>query len=488
MEKSMSVEKTPDQTHSSALLLCVVGGLSLFWACFFTMLMRNSFLDPSIENLWYHLALRIALFAGFGICALILSRKGIKSPSNRPPLALLVGVALFSVVAVASPVAYAALGSPLPLTFDVIAWALSGAGLGCLFFLWIPVISNMEKGSTARCMALSAACGGFVYLIINLLPSYFSITMLAVCPLASLVARHIVEQDAGLCENASIPYATSKENAGLSWSFGVIYIGYGIVFGLGAGSITQLSGDIVLFAGTAAFILLGAGTALAFMSRFSGRMSQIDVLRMVFPFLVISLVCMTLFTGVLYTVSNLLLLAGYLFLIVVSVSFEVQTSRVRNASPLFFVGMSQTALSGGMVIGFALGLLATVTGTTDFSVLSGIALGLVVLLAIFITFAPKRTAAAPEEPVETADAHEQGHWKTRCTTVAQGAGLSARETEVFFLLAKGRGIEHIQNKLCISGHTVKTHTYNIYRKMGINSREELLDAIESVDYDIADRP
>ncbi len=49
------------------------------------------------------------------------------------------------------------------------------------------------------------------------------------------------------------------------------------------------------------------------------------------------------------------------------------------------------------------------------------------------------------------------------------------------LLAKGRGIEHIQNKLFISSHTVKTHTYNIYRKMGINSREELLDATEAAE-------
>ena len=65
--------------------------------------------------------------------------------------------------------------------------------------------------------------------------------------------------------------------------------------------------------------------------------------------------------------------------------------------------------------------------------------------------------------------------------VAREAGLSARETEVFMLLAKGRGIEHIQNKLYISGHTVKTHTYNIYKKMGISSREELLDAIETAD-------
>lgn len=47
------------------------------------------------------------------------------------------------------------------------------------------------------------------------------------------------------------------------------------------------------------------------------------------------------------------------------------------------------------------------------------------------------------------------------------------------LLAKGRGTEHIQNKLGISGHTVKTHTYSIYHKMGIGSREELLDTVEN---------
>lgn len=45
------------------------------------------------------------------------------------------------------------------------------------------------------------------------------------------------------------------------------------------------------------------------------------------------------------------------------------------------------------------------------------------------------------------------------------------------LLAKGRGTEYIQNKLGIPSHTVKTRTYNIYHKMGISSREELLDAV-----------
>ena len=73
---------------------------------------------------------------------------------------------------------------------------------------------------------------------------------------------------------------------------------------------------------------------------------------------------------------------------------------------------------------------------------------------------------------------EQGRWKTRCAEIASDSKLSARETEVFLLLAKGRGTEHIQNKLGISSHTVKTHTYNVYKKLGVKNREELLDLVE----------
>lgn len=56
--------------------------------------------------------------------------------------------------------------------------------------------------------------------------------------------------------------------------------------------------------------------------------------------------------------------------------------------------------------------------------------------------------------------------------------MSTREIEVFNLLAKGRGSVYIQEKLYISQHTVKTHTYHIYKKLGVNSREELLTLIE----------
>ena len=50
---------------------------------------------------------------------------------------------------------------------------------------------------------------------------------------------------------------------------------------------------------------------------------------------------------------------------------------------------------------------------------------------------------------------------------------------MFDLLAKGRSTAYIQDKLYISPHTVKSHTYKIYRKLGVSSREELLTLVEN---------
>lgn len=59
-------------------------------------------------------------------------------------------------------------------------------------------------------------------------------------------------------------------------------------------------------------------------------------------------------------------------------------------------------------------------------------------------------------------------------------GLSARETEVFYLIAKGWGSDYIQSKLYISPHTVKAHRYSIYKKVGVSSRDELMMVVEKI--------
>lgn len=51
-------------------------------------------------------------------------------------------------------------------------------------------------------------------------------------------------------------------------------------------------------------------------------------------------------------------------------------------------------------------------------------------------------------------------------------GISARELEVMALLAQGSSNKVIARKLEISPNTVKTHTKNLYEKLGAQNRTE----------------
>ena len=58
---------------------------------------------------------------------------------------------------------------------------------------------------------------------------------------------------------------------------------------------------------------------------------------------------------------------------------------------------------------------------------------------------------------------------------ARAQGLSNRETEVVLLLLEGRSLRYIQNELYISEGTARTHVKRIYAKLGVHSKQELID-------------
>jgi len=54
------------------------------------------------------------------------------------------------------------------------------------------------------------------------------------------------------------------------------------------------------------------------------------------------------------------------------------------------------------------------------------------------------------------------------------AGISAREREVVALIVQGYGNQRIADELFISPNTVKTHNRNIFKRLGVKSRFELV--------------
>lgn len=68
--------------------------------------------------------------------------------------------------------------------------------------------------------------------------------------------------------------------------------------------------------------------------------------------------------------------------------------------------------------------------------------------------------------------------EARCAALAARFDLSPREAEILVFLARGFSPAYIAKELVLSVSTVRTHVRNIYRKLGIGKREELIHLVD----------
>ena len=73
---------------------------------------------------------------------------------------------------------------------------------------------------------------------------------------------------------------------------------------------------------------------------------------------------------------------------------------------------------------------------------------------------------------------ERDYFALACTWMQGEFGLTAREMDVLGLLARGRTSAYIQRALSVSDGTARTHISHIYKKLGVNSQQALLDVVE----------
>lgn len=91
---------------------------------------------------------------------------------------------------------------------------------------------------------------------------------------------------------------------------------------------------------------------------------------------------------------------------------------------------------------------------------------------------PFEGASAPADVGFLPGSSSDDAYATACHELVSSHRLSPREEEVALLLARGHTRASIAKKLFVSENTVRAHVKNIYAKLGIHSKQQLIDLIE----------
>lgn len=130
----------------------------------------------------------------------------------------------------------------------------------------------------------------------------------------------------------------------------------------------------------------------------------------------------------------------------------------------------------GVLCGSELSIMRSNGGGPVLLVISTIYFAFLVLMPILSGWRKEESADIP--PHDSMEALSQ-----RCTNAAKSGALSPRETEILTYIGRGHSVAFVAKTLVISESTVRTHAKNIYRKLGVTSREELIEYIDHMPAD-----
>ncbi|WP_180995287.1 response regulator transcription factor, partial [Raoultibacter timonensis] len=81
-------------------------------------------------------------------------------------------------------------------------------------------------------------------------------------------------------------------------------------------------------------------------------------------------------------------------------------------------------------------------------------------------------------PLGDAAAHTSATAPNRsatCKALAAKHDLTEREFDVLVKLSRGQSVADISSELGVSENTAKTHIKNVYRKLGVHSKQDIIE-------------
>lgn len=385
---------------------------------------------------------------------------------------------------------------------SVIGWLAWGVASALIIFLWMRIYS--VANTQEFCLYLSGSLlisTATVFLLCNL-PAAIAIAITPVLPLCAALLSAQADRNLSCSDMLSRTDETPGEDKVFAKSALCIFVAIAIYALIDYALVEPLETRRGLGIEASGGLMLLApgivGTALlAFSWLSSNRTAYIKLYRVILPTIALSLFIFPFASGSSLIAAGIIGTLGFECFNIISTMLVATVARRDKQAPFGSLLLGRLFQNAGMAAGSVTGgILAAFELFKDKSLFTFLCLGsALVFIVIASTLlrdevlfgyridegqgrksADDAPTEAPRETVVLPSSEEI--FQEKVQRVCARYKLTARETEVFFLLAKGRSNKLIQERLVISPHTVDSHISHIYRKCGVHSRQEIMDFIE----------
>lgn len=501
-----------------AVATATITGFAIFWS-FITILLFSGVFGPTTSMPEEGFLLRLVFLLGFAIMHTLSSSRYADVVSHENVRFVIRIVSFISLVACAGVAITDDVAALPPTALIVVTWLLLGMCSSQVLVFWGVVWAMIDAERDANsfcstCVAASVLLSAIIGTFMLFAPRLVSIVATCLLFGASLILQawcssklpHEVISTTSSIDRLNLRSLAAIVPLSVAFAMGVVMALAGLRLGVSRAFPLMLVG-----------VATGSVIAIVITHRNKRTPLMSTVERFTFPILVGCLVAFPFSSGALLDALVVAATADFACYLVFHWNTLVAMAYRHHLQPAhhFSQGLISTTfgvLAGWGAVGVPMMLFASpLTGYTPEgwvqgappAIIAGTAdpsIGLVApLFAVVFTtvalalvpYASNRIAEslfsrAAREDESAGESEGEGEaadapltWEERLGDIGQKRGLTPREREVFALLARGRNTEHIANQLFISTHTVKTHTSRIYRKLEINSQQQLIDQVET---------
>ncbi|WP_165054491.1 MULTISPECIES: helix-turn-helix transcriptional regulator [unclassified Adlercreutzia] len=409
------------------------------------------------------------------------------------------GIAVGLVGSVALPLMAFALygGVHAPLGLICAVNFLAGLAFAYLNVAWLDVCSRLRTLQYGRFTGLAFAGGVLLFGLAAISPETAQPTFILIYILCSTGLLVFASERAdGNAERAPL------ESTADTWRFTAeiepSFFMFGVVFALTFVYLFNF-GQTYVLAGL--LFALPGGLLIAVLSMLHREIGITSIQRILTFVTVAACIATPFLEGWMQLGCSCVVMTAWALFTCVNSAFIVKKSVSVRDVPLFRQAPMRLCVTAlGFAAGWVIATVATMAFGAHAEAFTTIRLVVAIaLVATVMAFLPVKShhevdGSSPDESdraratttVVSVSMSEAELFEARCAAVAKLYQLSPRESDILKFVAKGRNAAYIQEKLTISPHTVKSHIYNIYRKLDIHSQQKLMDFVEEFPLDADD--